>query len=317
MSAPKWILFAGLLLAVTTAHAQEDAKGDARAHFEAGLTLFKAEKYEAAALELEMSVKLYPTRGGLFNLANVYKVLSRYDDALDAVQRLEAEYGDKIEAEMRTAIDKMKAEILGLSARLRIEVSADGAAVFVDGRRVGTSPLMKPVLVDPGEHAVRATLEGYAQAESSVQVVSKQDAQVSLDLQHAKAAPDEAPRLAAGSSAENTAGSRPQDDGAERDRKKLSPVWFWSGLGATVAFGGVALGMDLAVRAKKDELKTNADLDAAERMQKAGIAFACLAGAAAVTTAVLAVFTDFKGQDEAPPVTVGIAPTGAVLEGRF
>ena len=328
-------LFAALLLANQAAFGQGDAKVEAKGHFEAGLALFKAEKYDAAALELEASVKLYPTKGGLFNLASVYKVMSRYDDALAAIDRLEKEYGTKLDAEMRGVLAKIKTEIATLAARLDVVVEPAGAALTIDGRKVGKSPLSKPVLVDPGDHVVRATLTGYSAAESTVQVISRQTGKVRLVLEReAGAAP--APVAAAGAeesvskSVEAPAvppstGSEPEAPAVEDKsgtvgeadgKKPLRPVWFWAGLGATVAFGGVTLGLELAVRSNKDDIASTSELDKNERMQKAGIAFLGLTAAAAVTTAVLAAFTDFKGE-EAAPVAVGVAPNGVAILGRF
>jgi len=57
-----WI--GSLVTALCLSHVALGAEGDkaaAEKHFKAGLALFKAEKYEAAALELEVSVKLFPT----------------------------------------------------------------------------------------------------------------------------------------------------------------------------------------------------------------------------------------------------------------
>lgn len=301
-------LIPALLLAAQAAFAQADAKTEAKTeakgHFEAGLALFKAEKYDAAALELQVSVKLYPTKGGLFNLANAYKILSRYDDAIEMMDRLEQEYGATLDAEMKGALDRMRAEIKTLAARLEVTVEPAGAVVTVDGRKVGKSPLPRPVLVDPGEHVVRATLAGYSATEATARVISRQTGKVSLVLAR------DAGSVESGEGEDKAVAAR------EADREKLAPGWFWAGLGATVAFGGVTLGLELAVRSNKDDLANTSALDKNERMQKAGIAFLGLTAAAAVTTAVLAGFTEF-GKEEETSVAVGVAPSGVVLLGRF
>lgn len=323
----RFLIAAALALAATPALAQADARAESKAHFDAGLSLFKAEKYEAAALELEASVRLYATKGALFNLASVYKVLSRYDDALAAIERMETELADRLDPEMRAAAAKMKKEIEGLAARLDIVVTPGGASVTVDGRKAGRTPLGKPLLVDPGVHVVRAELAGYAASEREVQVISRQTAKVELALERADAPAAAGPAPAAAGEAPRGEPATPEGDvreapagtgpATEPARRPLPPGWFWAGLGATVAFGGAALGMELAVRANKDDLTSDAELEKYERVQKAGIAFVALTGAAAVTTAVLAAFTDFGGGGEEKPVAVGITPVGAAIEGRF
>jgi hypothetical protein len=65
---------------------------------------------------------------------------------------------------------------------LRIQLSASGAAVFVDGRAVGTSPLPEEVFVEPGTRRIEAKLAGYRDATATV-TISKGGAQaVTLTL---------------------------------------------------------------------------------------------------------------------------------------
>jgi hypothetical protein len=77
--------------------------------------------------------------------------------------------------------------------------------------------------------------------------------------------------------------------------------------------------MNFAVRGQKDELATDAELERAERMQSAGIAFLALTGAAAVTTAVLAFFTDWGEESPHPdPLPAGEgAGTGETAGGSI
>jgi hypothetical protein len=51
---------------------------------------------------------------------------------------------------------------------VELTVSVDGAAVFVDDRRVGTAPLRDAVFLEPGAHVVRASLAGYEDAKQDV-----------------------------------------------------------------------------------------------------------------------------------------------------
>jgi len=177
-----WLLAASLF-ASFEAFAEDDAKAEAKGHFEAGLALFKAEKYDAAALELEASVRLYPTKSGLFNLANIYKIQSRYDEAVATIDRLVKEHGGGLDAEMERAVGAMRDEIEKLAARLEISVNPLGAIVAIDGREVGRSPLSAPLRVDPGEHSVRGTLEGFEPAEAKIRVISRETARVALTLE--------------------------------------------------------------------------------------------------------------------------------------
>jgi len=286
-------------------------KNEAKAHFKAGISLLKAEKYEAAAAELEESLNLYPTKSALFNLANVYKVLSRYDDSLALLDRLERDHASNLDQEMKDALETMRTEMEGLAALLDVRVDPPGAKIFLDDVEIGTSPLDGPLRVDPGSRKIRATKEGFAPLEKEVKLVSRSTSVIELAMEELPAG-EEPPEEAAGS-----AGLEDGSGDASDDAKPLGPALFWSGIGATVIFGGVALGMDLAVRADKDDIGSRAALDRNENMQTTGIVFLGLAGAAAITTAILAGFTDFGGDDESPALEVGAAPNGLIVQGRF
>jgi len=67
-------------------------------------------------------------------------------------------------------------------APLIIESKPSGAAVFLDGRQVGTTPLMFP-LVQIGTHSVRITLDGYRPWTAPVQVSATETNRVTASLE--------------------------------------------------------------------------------------------------------------------------------------
>ena len=83
----------GIVLSVLLINpvAADDAgnKKEAQQHFKTATRLYKVEDYDGAVSEFEASVRLYPTKNGYFNLANCYKALHRYHEALAAVDKLE------------------------------------------------------------------------------------------------------------------------------------------------------------------------------------------------------------------------------------
>jgi hypothetical protein len=305
-----WIcVFTAALFASQASLGAQGNKAEAEKHFKSGLALFKAEKYDAAALELEASVKLFATKGGLFNLANIYKVLSRYDDALAAISRLDKEFGGKLDAEMKGAVAKMKAEIEGLIARLDLQVSPVGATVFVDGREMGRSPFSKPLSVDPGSHVVRAELARYQAMEAKVQVLSGQVERVTLKLE---AVTLENPTVAAKPeepTVEGEAEAEPQEGGTtavqagpeDSGRKKIGKAPFIIAGAVAVAAGAATIGLGVATGRKSDSAKddgSQSEMDSAKKMQTAGRAMFGIALGAGVAAIVLAFFTDFSGEKE-------------------
>jgi tetratricopeptide (TPR) repeat protein len=100
-----------LVLISGNARANDAPRTVARKHFNAAVTLIKQEKLDAAVSELLTSISLYPTKAGRYNLANCYRALGQYAEALDQFEKLQAEYGDKLEDETRRDIETQIAEL--------------------------------------------------------------------------------------------------------------------------------------------------------------------------------------------------------------
>jgi len=69
-----------------------------------------------------------------------------------------------------------------LDSLLVVESRPAGAAVFLDGRQIGTTPLKQPG-VQVGAHAVRIELEGYRPWSASIQVVASDQNRVAASLE--------------------------------------------------------------------------------------------------------------------------------------
>jgi hypothetical protein len=239
------IAIASWVLAALFAHAPEvraDAKADARRHFDAGVSLLKAEDYEGAALSFEASLKLYPTKTALFNLANCHKALKRYDEALVALFRLRRDFAGRLDAEMLAETAAIEKEIRNLVGTLAIEVDRPGAAVLVDGREAGTSPLAKPVLLSPGNHEVTARLSGAVFVVEKVLLLSGDEKRVRL-----KAVAPGADEGGFIPSTESTPSTDSTPDSHPSGRRPSA--LFWGAAGGAVATGVLA-GVFFGLRGK-------------------------------------------------------------------
>jgi len=150
-------------------------KVEAKKHFEAGLSLQKTDDFKGAVFEFETSVKLYPTKGGLYNLANCYRALHRYGEALSTFAKLQSQYGAKLSAEMKLDVKSQLAEIENVVARLTVTVSPGGASVFVDGELLDRNFVGKKIVLGPGEHMVKVQLDGYEPQKRKVTLPSRSD----------------------------------------------------------------------------------------------------------------------------------------------
>jgi hypothetical protein len=340
------MMFTLLAVALAVAGtARADDKAEAKRHFDAGVSLLKAENYEGASSSFEASLEVFPTKTALFNLANCYKALARYDEALAALFRLRRDFAGRLGAEMETETVAIEKEIRNLVGSLKVEVDRPGATVLVDGREVGVSPLSKTLLLAPGSHEVTAELSGVEFGVEKVRMLAGKE--LTVRLKGKGGAPTPTPALQP-SQRLRQAGPRegrepepspllPPGEGAG-DEGALHPAWFWGTLGLTAVLGGVTIGLDAAIGKASDEMKTGDDLERAEGMQAAGVTFVVLTGAAAVTTLVLAFFTDWGGEgagtaesesaslrsprslpslDSAPTVFATDTAAGLGITGRF
>jgi len=147
-------------------------KEQAKQLFDAGLKLMRMDDFAGATADFERSVALYPTQNSLFNLANCYKAVQRYTDALNVLARLRRQFADKLKPEIKEAADRQEREIQSLVARLTIRTAPADAKVKVDGREVGTGPSLGPLMLGPGDHEVEVSRPGYQDVRRSVQLVS-------------------------------------------------------------------------------------------------------------------------------------------------
>ncbi len=166
------VLIPCLFLAVTDTYAGD--KEDAERHFKAGVSLQKVEDFEAAIAAFESSLRLHPSKGALFNLANCLRATHRYGEALETLQRLDREYGEVLDDPMRAAVDRQLQELRNLSASLVVQVDRAGAEVRVDGKLIGLTPLTEELQLSPGGHDIEVRLEGFEPAKVQVELVSRE-----------------------------------------------------------------------------------------------------------------------------------------------
>ena len=174
-----------LILSMATAfcvQAHAGKKADAKKHFKAGLSLLKAEDFDAAAVEFQESLDLFKTKGAMFNLANCYKAMHRYAEALKMLKLLESEFKGSIDEEMAEAIDGLQEEIESITGTIDVKVNRSGAEIFVDGETVAMSPLPRPLLLGPGYREIEVALEGMQTYSKKVKLVARDAITLKVDL---------------------------------------------------------------------------------------------------------------------------------------
>ena len=158
-------------------------KEEAKQLFDAGLKLMHLDDFDGASANFERSVALYPTQNSLFNLANCYKALQRYGDALAVIERLKRDFAGKLKPEIKEAVEREQQDIQSLVARLTLRTMPADATIKIDSKEVGQGPTLGPLLLGPGEHEIEATRPGHRSERRTVKLVSGVDRNEKFELQ--------------------------------------------------------------------------------------------------------------------------------------
>jgi len=156
----------------------------------------------------------------LLRIGDCYGRLGRHEDAVAYLSRGLEFAGDELDAagraEVEATIGRSRDE---LPALVDVASATGGAAVFVDGVLERTTPVDRPLQVEPGEHEISLMRAGYAPSSTRVTARPGETASVTVELE-----PREQPVRA-----------EPRARG-----RRLSPVWgsLLIALGAGLAGGG-------------------------------------------------------------------------------
>ena len=199
----------------------------------------------------------------------------------------------------------MQVMLKPLTGTLQVDSKPPGAAVEVDGKARGKTPL-DALNLKPGKHAVRLSLKGHKEATRQVELEAGKVAKVQLEL--AKL-PNLLPSPVLRPIAPST--------------KKRGRLWTYVAAGSAVALAGVGMGFGLWAKSGWDEYQEVASTDRERydllrdsvpmRATVSSVTFAT-AGALAITAVVL-FFVEPRG--EAQPTRASVTPDGVVFGYQF
>lgn len=160
-----FVCIAGLLATFATAQAAEDADKTASKNLiRQGNALLDKGKFEQALDKFEQAYQRFQSPKIFFNQAQALHGLDRSLDALLAYRRFITEAkdaGPEIQAEAQQQIAGLTEKV----GRIDIRSNRQGALVRIDGKEQGTTPIVEPIYVEPGNHTV--TLEWQSEQRST------------------------------------------------------------------------------------------------------------------------------------------------------
>jgi tetratricopeptide (TPR) repeat protein len=277
----------------------EQAAEEASTRFKRGLQLFDEGDYTLALVEFERAYQLAPNYRALYNIGLVDVQLARYADAARTFEQYLHDGGDGVPESRRAEVANTLAGLKLRTATVDITLSVPSADVTLDSKPLDPARLHGPLLIDAGEHTLRATAPGFQPAYRTVTLAGADRVSVALSL-----VPNPVQREAV----------------SERGR-----TLFWPGFVATGAFaaGAIVSGvvmlearssysqLENAPNASKSQLQSDAS-----QVNSAALAADILTGLAVVSGGV-SLYLSLRVDHSPKAPTVGISPQGILLSGSF
>ncbi len=156
--------------------------GAAKTAYDSARLLYRAGDFAGSLLQFDRAYDLSSDPRLLWNIAVCEKNLRRYARAVKAIERYQAEGGTRLSEEDRTDAAYLIKALRSFVATLTIHVSEPGADIFIDGERVGTSPLAAPLLVDMGARRIQASKKGFVDFVKTEQVYGETEVTLRIPL---------------------------------------------------------------------------------------------------------------------------------------
>lgn len=291
----------------------EDHEKAAKA-FEAGVSFYNEGRYELACPLFDKAYSLRPSWKLWYNIAQCQAALKNYGVALDAFDNYLVGGGDELETSRTESVMAEMRRLKALVAEISV-TGPDGGKIYVNERFRGELPQTPIIRVTAGRpHKVEIRVDDAVWLARDIKLGSGQQLRIErgkteeLADKSGAESPDE--KIEDGQAAPLETSKSVEFSG---EKKPVSPIIFWSSVGATAGLG-VATGIvGVVAKNRYDKAKStpvgSSEREDLSRAQVAGTVFAITTGAALITTAVLAFFTDFDGEkDSAEGQTVVLAP---------
>ncbi|MFH1435248.1 MAG: PEGA domain-containing protein [Pseudomonadota bacterium] len=310
------VFFSSVLAPARTARAQ--GLEEAKERFKKGLMLVDEGDCKKAIVEFDASYMAFPAPSILYNMALCYDKLHGYAKAMEHYKKYLVEaknIPDKKYKAIKERIGKLE-KYLGT---LRVSCDVSDAKVLVDGTVVGRTP-MEEMYLETGEHTLAVQKEGYEDFSTTVMMISGKIMAITAPMKESEKSVAPAPAPAPEPMPWPTPTTKTDDDG--KSRKTVHKGAFYGMLAGTLAFtvgAAVAGGLNVSNHNEFEDMKslenpTEESRTKMEDLQDKGelynnlfLGFTVVAGAAAITTVVLGVFTNFEKKDD---YGFNVVPTG-------
>jgi hypothetical protein len=221
------------LLSVSRISLAQAGEGDARrAAYREGYAAMQAKKWDEAYAIFGRLWRDSPSYDVALHLGHAEFNLGKNRDAAEhlafGIAHLPPGEAKDLADSSRRALERVKEEV----GTITLIVDRSGAAVRVDDKPAGTTPIDVEIFVDPGDHVVEASLDGYEPAKQTFQIARGEHQNIVLKLD---------PLPPATTAEPDTSPSTSYSPIEEHRASKARPIAIWTGVGVTVAAGVTTL----------------------------------------------------------------------------
>lgn len=161
----------------------EALQGAARADYAAARILYDDGDYAGAFTKLESAYVLSKDPRLLWNMAACEKALRHYASVIDLLERYLKEGGALVGADERKATGELVDTVREFVNELRLDVQPADVDVYIDDRKVATTPLTAPLRVDMGRRRLRLEKAGFVPHEAELELTGGKSVELTVRLQ--------------------------------------------------------------------------------------------------------------------------------------
>ncbi len=232
------ILLALALLLVLPGAAHATPRDEARRLFAQGNKLRKRGDHEGALLKFRAAYRLVPSFKIDLNIAFTLYDLRRHAGAAEAFSRFLRKGAGKSPPRMVRLARARLRKLRRLVASVRVDCTVAGAAVTINGRKRGVTPLPTEVYVSPGTTLLEVARAGYKPLSLTLELSGGEHVERAVEL-----------RLQPRKSAPRRAVEQPVEDPilVQQHKRKSTIGYIFLGTGlALAAAGGFVIGLGVA-----------------------------------------------------------------------
>jgi hypothetical protein len=160
----------------------ESLSGSALADYAAARVLYEDGDYEGAQTKLAAAYDASKDPRLLWNMAACEKALRHYASVIVLLERYLKESSALIGDDERKATHELVETVRGFVDELRLEVQPAGVDVLIDGVKVATTPLDRPLWVDMGKRQLRLEKPGFVTHETEIDLPGGKSVDLKVEL---------------------------------------------------------------------------------------------------------------------------------------